>query len=59
MEILKETNFTGVSGHLNFNSALNKKTAVNIMQARSEGNETQYFRVGYFEPDANDPMGGR
>ncbi|KAF2360714.1 Serine-threonine/tyrosine-protein kinase catalytic domain [Trinorchestia longiramus] len=56
VEILKQTNFSGVSGNLNFNGGgSSKKVSVHLMQVRSDGNETIYHRVGSF---VSEPGGG-
>lgn len=58
VEILKETNFIGVSGEKNFRSGSSKNIAVDIMQFRVEGNESRYKKVGRFTPNASHAMGG-
>lgn len=55
---MKETNFTGVSGEINFSGGRSKQIAVNIMQFRVEGNLSRYKKVGQFEPVNNHRLGG-
>ena len=58
VQLLKETNFTGVSGEINFSGGRSKQIAVNIMQFRVEGNLSRYKKVGQFEPVNNHRLGG-
>ncbi|KAL7648141.1 UNVERIFIED_CONTAM: hypothetical protein RMT77_000042 [Armadillidium vulgare] len=60
VQLIRQTDFRGVSGQISFPKGTSRKTIVDIMQFRSNATHENgtYLIVGNFYPDDNHKMGG-